>query len=206
MTLTFAQGKPLHGYSRGKTPITQIVIHESVTSSRESTINVLAPQGYGVHIIVDRDGSVTQHVPFAKAAIHAEGFGKPSLHNETSIAVEVVNRYYGAHASQGETVIDAPWAHKGKYIVPTDEQLEAVWTTIQAICAEFSIPVVFPGVKADGALHFVWGRIPVHEVPGVMAHHRWAHSDGLYPEHYCWLRFLGHPPAMASGLTRAAAL
>lgn len=198
----------LNSYPRGRTPVDEIVLHESVTSTREATLGVLRRRGLGVHYVVDRDGSVTQHVPHDRACAHAEGFGKPSLHNERSIAIEVVNRYYGAAAQPGEDVIDAVWAHRGRYIVPTVQQLEAVWLLVVRVCGELGIPLAFPGVQRlalVGPRRFVWGRLRQHEVPGVMAHARWAHADGLYVEHYCLLRSLGHWPPEATALTRDAA-
>ena len=62
-----------------------------------------------------------------------------------------------------------------------------------------------PPVTPPPTYIFTWGRIPKHKVPGVMAHHRWDHADGLFPEHYCLARHLGHPPEDAYRLTLAAA-
>lgn len=193
-------GTPLYSYPRGKTPIDEIVIHESVNRTREGTVAELARKRLGVHLIVERDGSITQHVPFDRACAHAEGFGKASLHNERSIAVEVINRYYGEHAAKDEVVIDAVWAHKGRYILPTPMQCEAVWTRVEQLCATFGIPLVFPGIRrllGVGPRRFVWGRLSKHEVPGVMAHHHWDHADALFPEHYCAMRSLGWGPTEA---------
>lgn len=200
MTAIVTNGTPLYAYPRGKTPIDEIVIHESVTGSRVATLGVLQRRSLGVHYIVDRDGSITQHVPLAMACAHAEGFGRPSLHNERSVAIEVVNRYYGAAASPGDHVIGAVWAHKGRYIVPTGVQLEAVWALVQDVADDCAVPLVWPGVQRMlkvGPKRFHWGRIKTHEVPGVMAHARWAHADGLFVEHYLLLRSLGHEPGPA---------
>jgi len=200
VTAIVTNGTPLNAYPRGKTPIDEIVIHESVTGSRVATLGVLQRRGLGVHYVVDRDGSITQHVPLAMACAHAEGFGQRSLHNERSVAIEVVNRYYGAGASQGDHVIDAVWAHRGRYIVPTGVQLEAVWQLVMGTASELELDVTFPGVQRMlkvGPKRFVWGRIKTHEVPGVVAHARWAHADGLFVEHYLLLRSLGHEPGPA---------
>lgn len=206
--LVILPGEALNNYPRGKTPITQIVLHESVTSSREATVKVLRGRSLGVHYIVDRDGSVTQHAPIDKACAHAEGFGKASLHNEASIAVEVVNRYYGGRPeARGYERINAVWAHKGVYVVPSPTQLESVWQLVHVLCAQHKIPLVFPGVQRVlklGPQRFVWGRIAKHEVPGIMAHARWAHADALFVEHYCLARHLGCEPEDAFAQTCVA--
>jgi hypothetical protein len=183
------QGTPLSGYSRGKgRKITQVVLHESVTASTESTVKVLAGRHLGVHFIVDQAGNITQHVHVGLACAHAEGFGKPSEHNETSIAVEVVNPYYGGD-------LECSWAHKGKYNCPPQVQLEAVWQLVKTL----GVPLDFPANDQRG---FRWGRWWAHEgAVGVMAHARWAHADGLFIEHYCWARARGYLPDAAFPLT-----
>lgn len=192
----------LASWPRGGATIDQIVIHESVTSSRAKTIAVLRARKLGVHIIVDRDGSVTQHVPLLRQTAHAG-----SAHNRRSVAVEVVNRYYGSQADDGVPDIQAVWAHRGWYILPTPAQCESVWQVIVDVHEQVvTIPLTFPGVTAKG---YAWGRLPLLQrvrVPeGVMAHHRTAHADGLFPEHYCWLRSLDYSPDDAYRMTVAAA-
>jgi hypothetical protein len=198
------QGKPLKHWSRGTTPTTEIVIHESVTRGRDTTLKVLANRGLSVHLTIDLDGTVEQHAPLDRQCAHA---GSP--HNKRSVAVEVINRYYGDKAIEGEIVIDAVWAHKGKYIVPPAVQLEGVWQTVMHVTSTCpTIRRVFPGVVLDV---FVWGRFPwlrktpTKRPPGIAAHHRWDHADGLVPEFYCVLRDLGHAPDAAYQLTLAAA-
>lgn len=207
MTSLYPEGTPLTHFSRGLTRVDEIVIHESVTRTRAATVGVLRHKGLGVHLIVDRDGSVTQHAPLSSACAHAEGFGRPSLHNERSVAVEVVNRYYGAKVLDGEDTIPAVWAHRGVYILPAAVQLEALWSVLRVLEAELVLPLAFPGWRRDwlGRRRFVWGRLKRHEIPGVMAHHRWHHADGLFPEHYCLVRSLGWSPAEAYQLTITAA-
>lgn len=193
---------PFTTYSRGKTVIDQVVIHESVTSSRAKTVQVLRARKLGVHIIVDRDGSVTQHAPLATQVAHAG-----SKHNRRSVALEVVNRYYGSQGDEGDPDIAAVWAHRGWYILPTHAQLEAVWLVLmQVLALTPTIPGTFPGATKT---RFAWGRLPAAQlakVPaGIMAHHRTDHADGLFPEHYCLMRSLGHEPKAAYSLTLDAA-
>lgn len=198
------QGKQLRHWSRGTTKTTEIVIHESVTRGRDTTLSVLANRGLSVHLTVDLDGTVEQHAPLDRQCAHA---GSP--HNKRSVAVEVINRYYGDKAIEGERVIDAVWVHKGRYIMPPAVQLEAVWQTVVHVIASCpTIPRTFPGVVLGA---FVWGRYPwlrktpTKRPPGIAAHHRWDHADGLVPEHYCVLRDLGHSPAAAYQHTLDAA-
>lgn len=207
MSYLYPEGAPLTHYSRGRTRVDEIVLHESVTRTRAVTVGVLRGKKLGVHLIIDRDGSVTQHAPLTAACAHAEGFGQASLHNERSVGVEVVNRYYGGKAHDGEDIIEAVWAHKGSYILPTPVQLESLWSVLCALEQHLMLPLVFPGWQRDwlGRRRFVWGRITRHEVPGVMAHARWAHADGLVPEHYALMRSLGWSAAEAYQLTIEAA-
>lgn len=175
-----------------------IVLHESVTYTREAAVSVLLCRGLGVHYTVDRDGSVQQHAPLSRYCYHA-GAGR----NVTSVGVEIINRYYGDHAVAGEDVIDAVWAHKGRYILPTEAQIAAVWDLVHELGGELGIGD-YPSGTGDT---FRWGRDPrvTRAFRGVTAHHRWAHADGLVPEHYCWLRARGLEHAEAWAETLAAA-
>lgn len=197
MTIT----ERLSSYPRRGATVDQIVLHESVTSSRASTLAVLKRRGLGVHLIVDRDGTVTQHAPLGEQCAHAGRL------NRRSIAVEVVNRYYGRHADDTDRVIDAVWAHRGRYIVPPLVQCEAVWGVVEDLLGSHAtIPSAFPGVTDAG---FTWGRLPLMQrvrVPaGILAHHRTDHADGLFLEHYCWQRAHDRSPALAWKRTLEAA-
>lgn len=197
-------GEALTSYSRGATEITEVVIHESVTVSREATVKVLKARNLGVHYIVDRDGSVTQHAPLARQCAHAS-----SPHNVRSVALEIVNPYYGNRALEGQPTIEAVWAHKGVYTLPTLGQLEAAWDTLGVILAACpKIKLEFPGAAGDG---FTWGRFPWHKTDpskrpgGVSAHARWDHADGLFIEYYFACRARGHDPISAYAHTLLAA-
>jgi len=174
--------------------VTQVVLHESVTWTREACVTVLQRRGLSVHYIVDTDGSVTQHAPEHRACRHA---GRP--YNGRSVAVEYVNRYYGAHARPGQQVIQAVWAHDQRYIVPPQVQLEAGHLLTLRVLARHPIPPL-----SDAGI-FVWGRSPEDCDNGVVAHHRWHHADGLFPEHYTTCRRLGLGPSEAYAATLASA-
>lgn len=199
-------GAPLRSWPRGKVAADVIVLHESVTGSRDKTVGVLGARGLSVHFIVDRDGSVTQHAPLERQCAHAGG-----VYNARSVAIEIVNRYYGSQADDGDPDINTVWAHKGWYVLPTASQCEAVWQTVVAVHeAVATIPLVFPATP-DLAKGFSWGRFPWlsrlvrQRQPGVVAHHRVDHADGLFAEHYCQLRALDVGPVEAFGRTVAAA-
>lgn len=193
------KGAKLRSYSRRGRTVDQVLLHESVSFTRERCIKSLKGQGYGVHYIVDRDGSVTGHVPVKRATTHAGG------HNYRGIGVEFVNRYYGKHAKPGhDDVISAVWAHNGRYIYPTDSQLASGWRLVRWLCDEHDIPFNFPGTQG---LEFKWGRIgeTADDVPGIQAHQRSHHADGLVEEHYCFCRARGFSHERALELTREAA-
>ena len=175
---SYPQGAAFTSHPRPAPP-TLIVLHESASPTRASTVRALQAQGYGVHYTVDRDGSVEQHVPLGAFSVHA-GAGR----NRNSVAVEVVNAYYGKAGAPG--TIPAVWTHrKSPYILPTAVQLAALWGLVHELGGATGV-ADYPS-KGDA---FTWGRVK-GIAKGVSAHHRWGHADGLFPEHYCWLRARG---------------
>lgn len=182
-------------HDRRRRAVDLVVLHESVTWTVADCVKVLNRRGLSVHYIVDVDGAVTQHAPETRACRHA---GSP--YNHRAIAVEVINRYYGEHARDGQLVIDAVWAHKGRYIMPPRDQLEATHELVVEVRARHDLPAIYP--SGDGP--FSWGRADVGAAT-VSAHHRWHHADALVPEHYCQLRDLGLGPHTAYDLTLEAA-
>ena len=167
-----------HFPSRRSIDPSEIVVHESVTSTWEVCVRVLARRHLGVHFMVHRDGSVTQHADGFKRMAHA---GRK--HNAHSIAVEVINSYYGKRAKKGDTVIEARWAHKGSYIVPPEPQMVASAALVKHLTDHITaIPLVFVGERDNGKIKM--GRLPKHERrphPGIWAHGYFAHADGWYP-------------------------
>lgn len=188
-------GDSLRSYSRKGIEIDQLVIHESVTRTAADAVKVLKRRKLGVHYCIDRDGTISHHAPVAKATAHG-GAG----HNRRSIGIEVINPYYPKYA-KGADKVGAVWAHKKEYVLPTDAQLRSLHKLVCWLVVKWDIPVTFPGVQSD---HFIWGRIIEHNTPGVMAHHRWAHADGLFCEHYLLCRLSGADHEYALGLTMDA--
>ncbi len=192
------EGTPLRAYRRPRGVKTdQILVHESTTSSRESTVRVLRrrnkPKGLGVHFMIDDEGGITRHVPISKATVHAIG------HNSRSIAIEVIHNYYGSRAKPGDRVIDAVWADRGKdgkkhYIVPPLPQMESLWRLVCWLCQDprDDLPLTFPQAQTiKSGPCFKWGRSKNHKLPGVLSHSASGHSDGAFPVHFCLLRRLG---------------
>jgi hypothetical protein len=174
---------------RGGKPVSEVILHETVTASSRATVDVLLQRGLGVHFIVGPDGIIRQHGDLVTDELwHA------SSHNDNSVGIEVVNPYYPKFRptnSPWTTVIDAPWAHEGKYVVPTLEQAEATCLLTSWLCGDTSgaltIPRVWPGLQGK---QLALGRIAGGEKrsPGIWAHYYFGHADGAWLALYCWLR------------------
>lgn len=187
------------GRDRSGRKVTEVIVHESVTRSAEDTVAVLERRRLGVHLIVAPDGCVTQHGDLAHDRLaHAGG------HNGPSVGIEVVNPYYPKYLRDDlpwSRVIDAPWAHRDRYVVPTPEQAEATarlvgWLTSRD-GAGLSIPRYWRGLDDT---HLAMGRVPDGDVrhPGIWAHTYFHHGDGAWPVLYAWLRLeAGLAPCVA---------
>jgi len=178
--------------------VTQLILHETVTRSWKSTVDVLKPKsdanpggrGLGVQLIVDHDGTVYQHGDLATDE-HWHAGGQSPDHNPSSVGIECVNPYYAKYMPKDgpwTESIDAPWAAEGKYCVPTPAQSEAVslltgWLTSEA--SGLSIPRTWLGVKDE---KMAFGRLPPTGDPGIYAHYYFGHADGAWLVLYSWLR------------------
>ena len=177
------------GRDRSGRAVTEVIVHESVTRSAADTVAVLKRRRLGVHLVVAADGRVIQHGDLAHDRLaHAGG------HNGPSVGIEVTNPYYPKYLRDGlpwSRVIDARWAHRGRYVLPTPEQAEATsrlvgWLTSPA-AEGLSIPRTWIGL--DGA-RLAMGRVEGADQrrPGVYAHHAFGHADGSWLVLYAWLR------------------
>lgn len=178
-------------------PVTQLILHETVTRSWQATVDVLKPKtaanpggrGLGVQLIVDSDGTVYQHGDLATDE-HWHAGGQNPDHNPSSVGIECVNPYdpkFMSKTGPWTDVIDAPWAG-GKYVVPTLEQAESVslltgWLTSSD--SGLSIPRTWLGVKDE---KMAFGRLAPMSDSGVYAHYYFGHADGGWPVLYSWLR------------------
>ena len=184
---------------RDPAAVNELIIHESVTRSAASTVAVLERRKLGVHLIVAADGTVYQHADLATERLaHAGG------HNGPSVGVEVVNPYYPTVLQEGlpwGRVIEAPWAHRDRYVLPTPEQAEATASLIGWLTSpkarRLKIPRTWMGLR-DGKI--TMGRTPDGDTrqPGVYAHHYFGHADGAWLILYAWLRLEARLPACAA--------
>jgi hypothetical protein len=194
------EGVP-HFTTKGKRRrVTEFVIHETVTRSVESTVAVLQRRGLSVHLVLGPDGSVTQHGDLATDVLWHAG----AQHNVPSFGVEVVNPYYPRFLRKGlpwDTVIAAPWAHEGRYVVPTPAQAEAVSALVQWATHKpapgIAVPLSWPGLL-NGRFQFRAFAAAARPLPGVLAHHYFGHADGAWLVLYAWLRLVaGLAPTLA---------
>lgn len=177
----FSPSKP----RRGEVPVDLIVIHESCTRTRSACEAVLRRKGLGVHLIVDEYGQVWLYNDPAQEAL-----GHAGPLNTRSIGVELISPYYDADATgkiwAAQPRIKARWAHKGSYVVPPLDNLEALYNTVRSLCGQHPIPCTVVGkVTPKG---------------GILAHadspHD-AHADGLFPAKYIQQRLWGLSPEAA---------
>jgi len=170
-------------------PVTEIIVHETVTRSVETTVRVLNRRKLGVHFIISPDGEVTQHGDLATDWLYHAGY-----HNRPSVGIEVVNPYYPKYRKSGSTwtrTIEAPWAHQGHYVLPTPEQAEATAMLVNWLSSEkaegLSIPKNWIGMPKK---RMAMGRVLKARLrkPGIYAHHYFGHADGAWLVLYSWLR------------------
>jgi len=182
--------KRLTGPPRRKS-VSEIILHETVTRNREITLGVLERRGLAAHFIVDQHGDVSQHGDLVLDQLAHAG----RVHNPHSIGIEIVNPYYPEYNLEGpwDTTIEAHWAHKNKYILPTAFQAEAVYQLVKALTEfkadRFDIPrnwIGFDAKRQRFDMSRLWrARFPL---PGIMAHSTFGHADGAWPMLYCVLR------------------
>jgi len=196
---------PFRSAWRRRRPLTQIVLHETAAppGSVGRLINYFNQphKMLGVHIVVD--GGAHAHLLTSPdlAVAHADGGKASTTHNDSSLGVEFMHAYYPDGKGQ---VIDAPWAHKGKYLLPSLQRLEALFAAVDYACTAFGVPKIYPMHLSAGGR---WGRARGHEeASGIMAHARWNHADGLFQEAYCRLRHAGLIAPVAYSVAISAAI
>jgi hypothetical protein len=196
------RGTPFRRHRRRTTPITHIVVHESVTRTVEAMEATLRRKQYGVHCTLPPEGGIIQHNPLEHRLHHAGGLNGPAG------GYEIINPYYPKDMRSGgpwTKVIDAPWAHKGQYVVPTHEQLEALvallYATFDASARGLiAVPRSWPGLRGNRMRMGLISGEP-RDQHGIHAHHYSAHADGGFPVLYAYLRMeRGLNPAQAYSL------
>lgn len=161
-----------------------IIIHFTAGASAESSVKWLCnPQSKAsAHVVVGRDGSITQMVPFNTVAWHAgaSSYGERSGYNKFSVGIEIDNpgrlRKTEAgtfQASFGRTypadqVIKA--THRNEraesyWLAYSEPQIEAVFDLCAALCATYKIREILgheeiaPGRKDDPGPAFPLERL-----------------------------------------------
>lgn len=174
--------------------VNELIIHETVTRSAADTVLVLNQRKLGVHFIVDEEGIVRQH-----ADLLDDEMWHASQHNGLSVGIEVVNPYYPRFMpAKGpwNQVIPAPWAHEGRYCLPTREQAEAtaqltMWLT-SSNAEGLDIPRTWIGIREEAkTLSMGPFESAKKSAPGIYAHHYFGHMDGAWLVLYSWLRIEG---------------
>lgn len=179
---------------------TALVIHETVTRSAETTFRVLSRRGCEVPLVGPPEGGLIQHADLGARCDHAGG-----VRNPIAIGLEVVNPFYPhllpKKNNPWKTVLpNAPWAHKGAYVVPTPERAEACARWIEFATAPGSpvgIPREWPGLDVNKGT-MAMGRVNAPLRRGILAHTYFGHSDGSWLVLYAWLRLeAGMSPEIA---------
>jgi hypothetical protein len=169
--------------------VNELILHETVTRSTAAAVRVLGKRRLGVHLIVGPDGTVNQHGDLAHDRLaHAGG------HNGPSVGIEIVNPFYPKYLKASlpwKRVIEAPWGHQGRYVVPTPEQAEATVRLMGVLTGSeikgLSIPRKWRGLVGT---KLAMGRVADGDRrnPGIWAHCYFHHADGAWPALYAWLR------------------
>lgn len=171
--------------------VTELIVHETVDyAGAEDTLATLRKRKLSVHLINDAHGNVTQHADLVTdVAAHAGG------HNGASIGVECDNPYYPSNNRRRDLwplIIDAPWAHGGKYTVPTPQTAETMAALIdyftRGTLPGIEIPRRWVGLR-DGRMLMTTAAWATG--PGIYAHHYFAHADGAWLVLYAYLRLEG---------------
>jgi hypothetical protein len=190
-------GEPHFKNRKRKRKLKHFVLHETCGRTASGCKRTLKRKGYGVQLILARDGTVSCHGDLVRdQMIHANQL------NKTSIGIEIVNPYAPKFAKgMAVEIIKAEWwtwcpNKDRRYVLPTREQLKALEILVPWLCKKLGIPLEFPtshlGPKKrkikgwrkppKGMKTGIWRAKPK---PGVVAHRDFAsHADGVYPLHY----------------------
>ena len=165
----------VHFKARKRTgPVMHLVIHESVTTSRETTVKILEKRDLGVHLIVGADGSVSCHADLlTEAPAHGNQL------NRASVGLEVVSPYYEKNGGGpwSETIPAQWWTHvpKGQpreYVKPTDAQMDCLDHLVEWLTEIIeTLPFEFPtsGLSSKSTRIKGW-KEKAKPGPGVVAH------------------------------------
>jgi len=182
-------GEPQFKSKNRKKPLQHFVLHETAGRTAHGCKNTLVRKGYGVQLILARDGIISCHGDLANHVMtHANQL------NKTSIGIEVINPYAPQIARKMNVqTIPAKWwtwcpdKKDRRYVLPSQAQLDALCILVPWLCLKLGIPYVFPTENLSAAKRKIkgWKRPPLgwraKPGPGVVAHRDFAsHADGRY--------------------------
>ena len=170
-------------------PLTTFIVHETGGNSEQGAENTMKMKGYGVHLLLDSDGSISNYADLATETCAHAGQA-----NGISIGMEIVNEYRPEVMRDPHgPIIPAQWwtwVPKGarrEYVCPTDVQMRVALSFIPWLCDHLGIPVVFPTALLNKKKDRItgWAKFPkgwsAKPGPGIVAHRDFAgHSDGRY--------------------------
>jgi hypothetical protein len=194
------------GANRELSEITGLIIHETgggfgqVKSSGEGgkdprAIKSLAAEGFSTHFTISRTGQIKQHAPLGNrtkasgpvnAATVAVDLVNPPIQSSSEKKKKFVNK------SEKETaypILDQGFMRTG-HLLNTPAQCEALWQLIKKVQGKASnFPIQFPCSAGEGG--FAPAKATGYKNPGIIAHQRFNHADGVFAEYYCLARSKG---------------
>lgn len=187
-------GEPHFKHTDRRKPLQHLVLHETAGRSADACKTTLMKKGYGVHLILERDGLLTCHGDLKlNAMAHANQC------NATSVGIEVVNPYAPrlAWGMKDVSFLEAQWwtwcpdRDDRRYVLPTNAQLEVLLELVPWLCEVLEIPYVFPTSDLNRKKPRItgWNKPPLgwsaKPGPGVVAHQDFSkHGDARYPLEY----------------------
>ncbi len=178
------KASPNHGGTFANDLPDAIIIHFTAGASAESSVKWLCnPQAKAsAHVVVGRDGSITQLVPFNMVAWHAgtSSYGARNGYNKFSIGIEIDNpgrlrkteagTFQAAFGRTYEAELVIKAVHRNEHaesywLAYTEAQIEAVFELCATLCETYKIREILgheeiaPGRKDDPGPAFPLDRL-----------------------------------------------
>jgi hypothetical protein len=182
-------GEPHLAEGLRKKTLDSFIVHETGGNTEAGAERTMAQKGYGVHLLLDADGSLSCY-----ADLTLEWCAHAGQANPFSIGLEIVNEYRPeAIAGPHGEIIPARWwtwvppGARKEYVCPTPIQMAVALAFVPWICDHLGIPVVFPtrDLNAKKTRIFGWQKFPkgvsARPAAGISAHQDFSkHADGRY--------------------------
>ena len=170
-------------------PLRTFVLHETAGNTASGCKHTLVAKRIGVHLILDKDGAISNHADLATDVCWHAGQA-----NAISVGMEVVNAYRPESAQDPRgPVLPAEWwtwVPKGQarlYQAPTDAQVRVACALVPWLCQVLEIPLLFPTAGLDARHPHIagWRKSPfgwsAKPGMGVVEHSSFSsHADGRY--------------------------